>query len=63
MGRKPSNRREQTSKGREVSLHVRATQGRRFSNAAGPHISGERYSRAETRNAMQRGDFDYFDSL
>jgi len=64
MGKRTAtNRREQTSKGREVSLKVRAVQGRRFSNAAGPHIRGERYSRAESRAALMRGDFDYFDSL
>jgi len=61
MGRKPSNRREQSTKGREVSLSVRRVQGLRFSNAAGPHMSGARYDRAEFRNAMQRGQYDLDD--
>lgn len=61
MGKRPTNRREQTAKGREVNLNVRRVQGLRFSNAAGPHISGARYDRSSFRNAMQRGQFDLDD--
>lgn len=61
MGKRPTNRREQTSKGREVSLKVRQVQGLRFSNAAGPHIRGDRYDRAQFRNMAQRGQFDLDD--
>jgi hypothetical protein len=62
MGRKNALNRPQTQKDRELS-RVRRVQGIRQSNAAGPHMSGPRYSRAATRNAMLRGDFDYFDSF
>jgi hypothetical protein len=60
MARKSSTRnRPQTSKGREVSLRVRQVQGLRFSNAAGPHISGARFDRNTFRAQAQRGNFDY----
>lgn len=58
MGKRPTNRREQTTKGREVNLSVRRVQGLRFSNASGPHIRGDRYDRAQFRNQAQRGVWD-----
>ncbi len=58
MGRKATNRRQQTTKGREVNLRVRQVQGLRFSNAAGPHIKGDRYDRAQFRNLSDRGVWD-----
>jgi hypothetical protein len=59
MGRKTAtNRRVQSQRGREVSLNVRRTQGLRFSNASGPHLSGPRYSRSAEREALLSGRYD-----
>jgi len=53
-----TNRRPQTNKGRDTNLRVRQVQGLRFSNAAGPHISGARYDRNAERQALLSGRYD-----
>lgn len=54
MGKRNSNRREQTQKDTAVS-RVRAVQELRRSNAAQPIPSSKRYNRSTVRNAAQRG--------
>lgn len=57
MGRKSTNRREQTQKDRSLD-RVRMVQGLRMSNAAEPIPSGRSYNRATFRNAVQRNGWD-----
>lgn len=57
MSKRPTNRRAQTEKGRDMSRINRVLDIRR-SNAAGPIPSGARYDRNEFRNRAQRGQWE-----